>query len=45
MDKKGEQLRENMYKVMDKHGHDSKEALVASQVLDQYMNNYSRENN
>jgi len=44
MDIKGENLREIMYKAIDKYGHASKEVLVASQKLDKYMNNYSKEN-
>jgi len=40
MDKRGEQLRENMSNAIDQYGHDSKEALAESQKLDRYMNNH-----
>lgn len=40
MDKRGEQLREIMYKKINKYGHESKEALLASQALDRYMNKH-----
>lgn len=40
MDKRGEELRENMYKAMDQHGHASKEVVQASQILDEYMNEH-----
>jgi len=40
MDIKGEKLREIMHKAIDRYGHASKEALVASQNLDKYMNSY-----
>ncbi|WP_459482067.1 Spo0E family sporulation regulatory protein-aspartic acid phosphatase [Clostridium saccharoperbutylacetonicum] len=40
MDKKGEELREMMHEAIDKYGHASIEALIASQNLDAYMNRY-----
>lgn len=46
MDKRGEQLRENMYKAISKYGDMTcKEVVQASQKLDKYMNkNYSYSN-
>lgn len=38
MDKRGEQLRENMYSAWEKYGRGSKELIEASQNLDEYMN-------
>lgn len=40
MDKRGEELRDIMHQAIDKYGRTSKEALSASQNLDQYMNSY-----
>lgn len=47
MDKRGEQLRENMYKAVEKYSDMScKEVVQASQKLDIYMNkHYSYKNN
>ncbi len=47
MDKRGEQLRENMYKAISKYGDMTcKEVVQASQRLDRYMNkNCSCKNN
>jgi hypothetical protein len=40
MDIKGEELRELMHEAINKYGHASIEALIASQNLDDYMNRY-----
>jgi len=46
VDKREEQLRENMYSAWDKYGRGSKELIEASQILDEYMNeHYFRKNN
>jgi hypothetical protein len=41
MDKRGEQLRENMHKAIEKYSDMTcKEVVQASQRLDRYMNKY-----
>ena len=41
MDKRGEQLRENMHKAIEKYGDlTCKEVVQASQRLDRYMNKH-----
>lgn len=42
MDAKSEKLREILNRTIEKYGHASKEALVASQKLDPYINTNMR---
>lgn len=45
IDIKLEELRDVMHRNISEYGLASKEALIASQNLDQYMNSYCRKNN
>ncbi|OOM71463.1 hypothetical protein CLPUN_49300 [Clostridium puniceum] len=40
MDKRGEELRQNMHDAIQQYGNNSVEALAASQILDEYMNEH-----